>query len=700
MARDTAKIYITAEDKTREAFTSVQRNFSQLQGAASRLSGLLPALGAGLSAAGFAAFVKTSIDAADSLNDMSKATGVAVETLAGFKLAAQQSGVELDTVAKGIQKFSGVVYDAANGSKEAADKIQRLGLDLNALKAQSPEQQFYALAGALQGIAKEQRSAVLIDTLGQKLAYLAPLLEEGAGGLAAMVEEGKRLNPITKEMAEQADKFNDELVKLKAQSSAAGISLAKDLLPSLTDTAAAMRRLADEGKPLQALLRGFAGLGKLPFDLAFGEADFSVGGQVKNLREELQKLEEYQRGSRGRATVGFLSKDEAAQRVAVIKNQIAALEKFKDQIRPPAAAAAEEEAGRRVTPVIDPEKAKSAAKKARDEMQKIFDANRKQEDRNLKVEFDIEAGQIDAEADAFIKARDEIARIKNETIDLIDPTEKYRKKLDEVRKALEAGALTPEQATEAEFYWNEQIDKANEFGKVVEKNNEIGRELGLTFASAFEDAAVNGKSLRDVFKGLAQDIARLAIRKNLTEPMAEFFSQALNFQSQATTTGGSSGGILGGLFSGFFGGGGWGAESWSTAAGSQGTNFLSEQSLMLAAQVSGFADGGIMTGGGPLPLRKYAGGGIATMPQLALFGEGSRNEAFVPLPDGRSIPVKLQGGGGGYIDNRVYNIDARGAQSGVSEEIRRAIKEESDRTVDRSVNKVMDLNQRGALRFS
>ena len=58
-----------------------------------------------------------------------------------------------------------------------------------------------------------------------------------------------------------------------------------------------------------------------------------------------------------------------------------------------------------------------------------------------------------------------------------------------------------------------------------------------------------------------------------------------------------------------------------------------------------FADGGIMTSAGPLPLRRYAGGGIADSPQLAMFGEGRQPEAFVPLPDGRSIPVAMRGGG-------------------------------------------------------
>lgn len=54
-----------------------------------------------------------------------------------------------------------------------------------------------------------------------------------------------------------------------------------------------------------------------------------------------------------------------------------------------------------------------------------------------------------------------------------------------------------------------------------------------------------------------------------------------------------------------------------------------------------------MTSRGPVPLRRYGGGGVASSPQIAEFGEGSSPEAYVPLPDGRSIPVKMKDGGAG-----------------------------------------------------
>jgi tape measure domain-containing protein len=72
-----------------------------------------------------------------------------------------------------------------------------------------------------------------------------------------------------------------------------------------------------------------------------------------------------------------------------------------------------------------------------------------------------------------------------------------------------------------------------------------------------------------------------------------------------------------------------------------------------------FAGGGVMTENGPMPLKRYAAGGVANSPQIAMFGEGSRPEAYVPLPDGRSIPVTMSGQGGGV--NVVVNVDAKGS---------------------------------------
>ena len=42
-------------------------------------------------------------------------------------------------------------------------------------------------------------------------------------------------------------------------------------------------------------------------------------------------------------------------------------------------------------------------------------------------------------------------------------------------------------------------------------------------------------------------------------------------------------------------------------------------------------------------IQQFAKGGIVTGPTPALIGEGGMNEAVVPLPNGKAIPVDLKG---------------------------------------------------------
>ena len=97
---------------------------------------------------------------------------------------------------------------------------------------------------------------------------------------------------------------------------------------------------------------------------------------------------------------------------------------------------------------------------------------------------------------------------------------------------------------------------------------------------------------------------------------------------------------------------------WSTIMGSKekGTGGL-DQILGRLVKIGGNmlwpgANGGIVRGG----FKKYAQGGIARSPTMGLIGEGRYNEAVVPLPDGRSIPVT---GGGNNVTVNVA-LDANG----------------------------------------
>lgn len=143
-------------------------------------------------------------------------------------------------------------------------------------------------------------------------------------------------------------------------------------------------------------------------------------------------------------------------------------------------------------------------------------------------------------------------------------------------------------------------------------------------AESYRDAM---KEVGDVTKSFLHDLEKGdSLGKALGNTLKSLQSKALDKGVDAGI--GALGGLLKGV-GGLFGGG-------------KSTGYFSGGALFSGSPFH-FADGGVMTSAGPLPLRRYAGGGIANSPQLAMFGEGRQPEAFVPLPDGRSIPVAMRG---------------------------------------------------------
>lgn len=209
---------------------------------------------------------------------------------------------------------------------------------------------------------------------------------------------------------------------------------------------------------------------------------------------------------------------------------------------------------------------------------------------------------------------------------------RYEEQQRQIQEAVQHGIATEEEArvaidaTTAAYQRNlTQIDER------ARRADRMGKDLGNTLSTAFESAIIKGSKLSDVLKQVANDLARIVLRNAVTEPLGSALSAAAKPLASS----------IGGLF--------------------------------------GFADGGVMTSAGPLPLRRYATGGIANTPQIAMFGEGRTPEAYVPLPDGRSIPVKMQGEAPSITINN--NIDARGADASMLPRLRMEMQAISQATV-------------------
>lgn len=185
-----------------------------------------------------------------------------------------------------------------------------------------------------------------------------------------------------------------------------------------------------------------------------------------------------------------------------------------------------------------------------------------------------------------------------------------------------------------------------QWGNVTKNMEEATTRWAESAADAFTNMAITGKmNFKDMAISILADLAKIQIKAALSP----WLNPAGNFVAS--------------MFGGAVGGGA------ATAGGAYGSG--ANYSLTSASNYK-FANGGIMTEFGSAPLKKYANGGIANSPQLALFGEGKTPEAYVPLPDGRSIPVTLKGlqaGQGGEGGDSVHiNITVNQADGSESSE--------------------------------
>jgi tape measure domain-containing protein len=146
--------------------------------------------------------------------------------------------------------------------------------------------------------------------------------------------------------------------------------------------------------------------------------------------------------------------------------------------------------------------------------------------------------------------------------------------------------------------------------QATERTSNTARELGLTFSSAFEDAIIKGESFSKVLQGILQDIARIVVRRTITEPLGTAVTSSLSgFDFGSIFSG--IGSALGGLFR---------------------------------------AEGGPVAGGQPY-----------------IVGERGP-EWFVPSSAGTVLPNGMAPGG--PVINQSITIDARGADAGVEARLR------------------------------
>lgn len=665
--------------------------FNSLKGA---VAGFGAAIAGSAIVAGLTGVVKRSIEVGDELFNLQAKTGIAANQLIAIGGAAKLADVDMATLSKGLTKLNVNLVKAAEGNDELGRKFAALGVSVKGADGQviSSDKALKQIADRFADMPDgAQKAAAAVALFGKSGAELIPLLNEGAASMEKFTFK------VGEDFAARSDQFNDTITELGIKAQGFGLELTDALLPALQSILEVFGDLFDTKNDWTVLFEVIKfGLRTIATTLY---ATIKLVDQFLKAWgatfDALNKARQGDFAGAGRALYQGLS-----QGIEQARRDFEQIQKLWTDAPSPGTGL--RTGGRRMaldTSAADRER-ESAARRAASEQERLEQRREEigrraldlQEELRQKVE-DVNA----AYAGVGVSATDQLFLKRNEAItaNSREVDEFTRKVMDLVREVRKAGGQidikpfetlinTLSQANvdlaDKEYLQGlkdllpslqDYDDKIKEVsrGKVelteLEKLNaqinllqldilaqtnpalaehiKLLRERAGALDAATKKQEENSKSFGAQFKesfkqaydsatNLGANLANIATNgiDGLTNAIVEFASTGkAAFKEFAASVLKDLGAMLikFAIFkavSAVFG--------MAATGGATGPNS--------AAPLKKFANGGVMANN-VVPMRRYAQGGIAREPQVAIYGERGP-EAYVPLPDGRSIPVKMK----------------------------------------------------------
>lgn len=206
------KMLQTAGSKTTQSLASLTDRAELLKGAAIKLGGVLLSLAA---AGGFAAFTKSAIDTASTLVDTADKLGINTQALQELRYAASMAGVDQEKFDKGMQVFVRRLGDAKNGTGEAKDELNRLGISLRDTSGNVREADAILadVADALQNIHDPaDRVRVAFNLFGKEGIGFINVLADGSVELEKTRQHARELGIVLEDdLLRNAEAAGDQL---------------------------------------------------------------------------------------------------------------------------------------------------------------------------------------------------------------------------------------------------------------------------------------------------------------------------------------------------------------------------------------------------------------------------------------------------------------------------------------------------------
>lgn len=198
----------------------------------------------------FKEIVEGAAETAEQLDVTAQKTGIAAEELSALQFAAELSDVSIDTLNNGLKFLAKNMEAGAAGFKAMGVETKNADGSLRPLRDVLLDTAT-KFAGYEDGAAK---SALAMNIFGRAGADLIPLLNQGAGGIAALEARARELGiTMGEDDVAAAKKYDDQMKEFHSVMTALGRDLAVLVIPVLTKLAewaekgaAAMIRLLEK----------------------------------------------------------------------------------------------------------------------------------------------------------------------------------------------------------------------------------------------------------------------------------------------------------------------------------------------------------------------------------------------------------------------------------------------------------------------
>ncbi len=225
-----------AQKKSKSFTSKIKKQFKAMRRSVNRSSAAFKRMGLAIVAVatvGFALLVRASFKTIDALAKTADKLGISTKALAGLQHAAELTGVAQNTLEKSLTKMQKAIFDADRGLLTYKQHFDALNLSTKDMMKLSPDQQFAAIAEALNKVENQTlKTAIAYDIFGGRGTALINTLKLGAQGLREVAKEAEILGiAVSRVDAAKIEESNDAWTRVKASIQGVANIIAVQLAP-------------------------------------------------------------------------------------------------------------------------------------------------------------------------------------------------------------------------------------------------------------------------------------------------------------------------------------------------------------------------------------------------------------------------------------------------------------------------------------